>query len=74
MLLLVEDAEVVEERLVLVVELPISCQQSRGTYEEGVSLVVMEEVDEGDIFIDVDAVTTTAELNASYFVVADVNT
>jgi len=73
-LLLVEDAGVVGERLVLEVELPISWKQTRGTYEEGVSLVVRREVDEVDTVVVVGAVTITADLNASYFVVADLNT
>jgi len=73
-LLLVEDAGVVGERLVLEVELPISWKQTRGTYEEGVSLVVKREVDEVDTVVVVGAVTITADLNASYFVVADLNT
>jgi hypothetical protein len=51
-----------------------SASIKRDTYEDGVSLVVVEEPDELDSTVIVDPVTVVAELNASYLVVGDVNT
>jgi hypothetical protein len=46
----------------------------RGTYEVGVSLVVVTELDEVDSILVEDTVKVVAELKASYLVVGDVNT
>jgi hypothetical protein len=73
-LILEEEAELGGEELVLEDDLPISFHQTRDTYEVGVSLVVITELDEVDSVVLDDAVRVEAELKASYFVVGEVNT
>jgi hypothetical protein len=73
-LVLVEKVELDGGVVVLEDDLPISFDQTRDTYEVGVSLVVVTELDEVDTVVLDDAVRVVAELKASYFVVGDVNT
>jgi hypothetical protein len=73
-LVLVEEVELDGGVVVLEDDLPISFDQTRDTYEDGVSLVVEDELDEVVSTVVNDAVRVVAELKASYFVVGEVNT